>query len=208
MSRQPPQRSDFVLAHEPRVARHVSREDGDELAFDGLGGFGHGSWFARIPSGDQGSALGARGSTAAQPRWQRNSGAKRHISCGLARHPQAQLCPVPSRTNVRRPSYHHLRVATCIGFCRSGRGSSGPARTCERRRGLLERVQACSLSRSSNLRRSQSTVHEHGQDHESHGECSRLIRWDEICPGDRADEAVDLPPVLETHPTLSPRPRR
>src|SRR5829696_8993873 len=43
VSRQPPPRSDFVLAHEPRVVRHVSGEDGGELALDGLGGFGHGS---------------------------------------------------------------------------------------------------------------------------------------------------------------------
>ena len=41
VSRECPQRSDFVLAHEPRATRHVSREDGCEFTFDWLGGRRH-----------------------------------------------------------------------------------------------------------------------------------------------------------------------
>src|SRR5829696_1404087 len=59
VSRERPQRPYLVPAHEPRITRHVSREDGCELAFDWLGGFRHGSWGLRIPPGDQGRGVGS-----------------------------------------------------------------------------------------------------------------------------------------------------
>ena len=42
-----------------------------------------------------------------------------------------------------------------------------------------------------------SAVHEHSQRYKNHGDAPRLIRWDGVCRGDRANVAVDLPPVLE-----------
>jgi len=42
MSRKGPHGPHFVLPHKTRIARHIRREDGCELAFDRLGGFRHG----------------------------------------------------------------------------------------------------------------------------------------------------------------------
>ena len=72
-------RPHFVLTHEARVTRHVGAKMA--ASFRSIGWAGE-----AISSGDQGRAVGARGFTAAQPRWQRNWGAKRHIWCEPVRH--------------------------------------------------------------------------------------------------------------------------